>query len=200
MSATPVIADPIALPDRTANSVARLHPLLAGRWSPRGFDAGYELSDSELTALLEAARWAPSAANAQPWRFLVGRRGDATFDAIVELLMPGNQPWAPRASVLIVAIADTTQEHTAPWAVYDTGQAVAHLSVQATELGLAVHQMGGFDAAGVVERFGLAPELKPISAVAVGRLDPDADLPEPYFERERAPRERRPISELLIAS
>jgi hypothetical protein len=60
--------------------------------------------------------------------------------------------------------------------------------------------MGGFDAAGVVERFGLAPELKPISAVAVGRLDPAADLPEPYFERERAPRERRPVTELVIAS
>lgn len=200
MSATPVIAHPTALPDRTADTVARLHPLLAGRWSPRGFDAGYELTDAELTALLEAARWAPSAANAQPWRFLVGRRGDATFSAIVELLAPGNQPWAPRASVLIVAVADTTQESTAPWAVYDTGQAVAHLSLQATELGLAVHQMGGFDAPGVVERFGLAPELKPIAAIAVGRLDPGADLPEPYFERERAPRERRPVSELLLAS
>ncbi|HUR01100.1 MAG TPA: nitroreductase family protein [Nonomuraea sp.] len=196
MSATPVIS----LPDRTADSAAHLHPLLAGRWSPRGFDAGYDLSDAELTALLEAARWAPSAANSQPWRFLVGRRGDATFEAIVELLMPGNQAWAPRASVLVVAVADTTQESTAPWAVYDTGQAVAHLSLQATELGLAVHQMGGFDAAGVSERFGLAPELKPIAAVAVGRLDPAADLPEPYFERERAPRERRPVSELLIAS
>jgi nitroreductase len=196
MSATPVIT----LPDRKADSAARLHPLLAGRWSPRGFDARYELTDAELTALLEAARWAPSAANAQPWRFLVGRRGDATFEKIVELLMPGNQAWAPRASVLIVAVADTTQESTAPWAAYDTGQAVAHLSVQAEELGLAVHQMGGFDAAGVVERFGLAPELKPISAVAVGRLDPAADLPEPFFERERAPRERRPVSELLIAS
>ena len=196
MSATPVLT----LPNRTADSAAHLHPLLAGRWSPRGFDAAYELTDAELTALLEAARWAPSAANAQPWRFLVGRRGEATFDAIVALLMPGNQPWAPRASLLIVAVADTTQESTAPWAVYDTGQAVAHLSVQATELGLAVHQMGGFDAAGVSERFGLAPELKPISVVAVGRLDPAAELPEPYFERERAPRERRPVSELLIAS
>ncbi|HUR73399.1 MAG TPA: nitroreductase family protein [Sporichthya sp.] len=193
MSSTPVVT----LPDRTADSAARLHPLLAGRWSPRGFDAGYELTEAELTALLEAARWAPSAGNSQPWRFLVGRRAEATFDAIVELLAPGNQAWAPRASVLIVAVADTTE---APWAVYDTGQAVAHLSLQAEELGLAVHQMGGFDAAGVSARFGLAPELKPIAAVAVGRLDPAADLPEPYFERERAPRQRRPVSELLIAS
>lgn len=200
MSATPVVADPTTLPDRRADSAARLHPLLAGRWSPRGFDPGYELSDAELTALLEAARWAPSAANAQPWRFLIGRRGDATFDGIVELLMPGNQAWAPRASALVVAVADTTESAMSPWAVYDTGQAVAHLTVQATELGLAVHQMGGFDAAGVGARFALAPELRPIAAVAIGRLDPAADLPEPFFERERAPRERRPVRELLIAS
>ena len=195
MSATPVLT----LPDRSADTPARLHPLLAERWSPRGFDAAYALTDAELTALLEAARWAPSAANSQPWRFLVGRRGDATFDAIVELLAPGNRAWAPRASVLIVAVADTTESPMSPWAVYDTGQAVAHLSVQATELGLAVHQMGGFDAAGVATTFGLKPELKPIAAVAVGRLDPSADLPEPFFERERAPRARRPLSELLIA-
>lgn len=195
MSATTVAT----MPDRRADTPARLHPLLAGRWSPRGFDAMYDLTDTELTTLLEAARWAPSAANSQPWRFLVGRRGDATFGAIVELLMPGNQAWAPRASLLIVAVADTTESPMAPWALYDTGQAVAHLSVQAEELGLAVHQMGGFDAVGIRERFSLAPELKPISAVAVGRLDPAADLPEPLFERERAPRERRPLSELLLA-
>jgi nitroreductase len=196
MSVSPVPT----LPDRRAPSSVRLHPLLAGRWSPRGFDRHHVLSDDELHTVLEAARWAPSAANSQPWRFLVGRRGDATFARIVELLMPGNVPWAQHASALIVAISDTTQESTAPWALYDTGQAVAHLSVQAEELGLAVHQMGGFDAAGVVERFGLAPALKPIAVVALGRLDPDAELPEPYYERERAPRERRPVSELLLSA
>jgi len=187
-----------ALPDRSAATRAKLHPLLAGRWSPRGFDRDHVLGEDELQTVLEAARWAPSAANSQPWRFLVGRRGDATFATIVELLNPGNVPWAQHASALIVAIADTSQETTAAWAVYDTGQAVAHLSIQAEELGLSVHQMGGFDAAGVSERFGLAPELTPIATVAIGRLDPAADLPEPYRERERAPRERRPVSELVL--
>jgi nitroreductase len=196
MSVSPVPT----LPDRRAATPAKLHPLLAGRWSPRGFDRDFALGDDDLSTVLEAARWAPSAANSQPWRFLVGRRGDETFARIVELLMPGNVPWAQHASALIVAIADTTQGSTAPWALYDTGQAVAHLSVQAEELGLAVHQMGGFDAAGVQERFGLAAELKPIAVVALGQLDPDADLPEPYYERERAPRERRPVSELLLSA
>jgi nitroreductase len=189
-----------SLPDRHADSPAKLHPLLAGRWSPRGFDRTFELGDDELSTVLEAARWAPSAANSQPWRFLVGRRGDATFAGIVELLMPGNVPWAQHASALIVAVADTTEAPTSPWALYDTGQAVAHLSVQAEELGLAVHQMGGFDAAGVQSRFGLAAELKPIAVVALGQLDPDAALPEPYYERERAPRERRPVTELLLSA
>ena len=196
MSASPVTT----LPDRRASTPANLHPLLAGRWSPRGFDRSHALGDEELATVLEAARWAPSAANSQPWRFLVGRRGDETFARIVELLMPGNVPWAQHASALVGAVADTTQESTAPWAHYDTGPAVAHLSVQAEELGLAVHQMGGFDAAGVQDRFGLAAELKPIAVIALGRLDPDAELPEPYYERERAPRERRPVSELLLSA
>lgn len=187
--------------DRSADTTAALHPLLANRWSPRGFDTAYDLSETELTTLLEAARWAPSAANVQPWRFLVGRRGDATFAAISELLAPGNQAWAPRASVLLVAVADPGEPGSpmAPWALYDTGQAVAHLSVQAEQLGLTVHQMGGFDAPGVSARFGLAAGLAPIAAVAVGRLDPTAVLPEPFAERERAPRERRPLADLLLA-
>lgn len=188
------------LPDRSAHTEVALHPLLAGRWSPRGFDQEHVLSDGDLSTVLEAARWAPSAANSQPWRFLVGRRGDATFAKIVDLLAPGNVPWAQHASALIVAVADTAQGSTAPWALYDTGQAVAHLSVQAEELGLSVHQMGGFDAAGVQAGFALAAELKPIAVVALGQLDPEAALPDPYFERERAPRERRPVSELLLSA
>lgn len=186
--------------DRTADTTAALHPLLANRWSPRGFDANYVLSDDELTTVLEAARWAPSAANSQPWRFLVGRRGDATFGAIADLLAVGNQAWAPRASALLVAVADPGAPGSpmAPWALYDTGQAVAHLSVQAEELGLTVHQMGGFDAPGVIERFRLDAGLQPIAAIALGRLDPTAQLPEPLAERERAPRVRRPLTELLL--
>lgn len=189
------------LPDRRATSSVELHPLLAERWSPRGFDVTYELTELELTTVLEAARWAPSAANSQPWRFVVGRRGDATFAAIADLLAPGNQAWAPRASVLLIAIADTGEPDSpmAPWALYDTGQAVAHLSVQAQDLGLTVHQMGGFDAAGVRAEFSLGLGQTPIAVVALGRLDPDADLPEPFHERERAPRERRPLTELVLA-
>jgi nitroreductase len=189
------------LPDRTADTAAALHPLLAGRWSPRGFDGMAELGEAELDNLLEAARWAPSAANLQPWRFIVGRRADATFERIVAVLADGNKAWAPNASLLIVAVAATVDGEGKPqrWAEYDTGQAVAHLSLQAEALGLNVHQMGGFDPAGLVETFALAEGFVPISVTAIGRLDPDAPLPDYLHERERAPRVRRPLAELLIA-
>src|ERR1700712_5565908 len=114
---------------RTAATQVPLHPLLAERWTPRGFDRSHDGSDAELLALLEAARWAPSANNVQPWRFLVTRRGTAEFATLVDLLAPGNQVWARHASALIAVVAETTDENGNPrsHALYDTGQAVAGL-------------------------------------------------------------------------
>jgi len=179
---------------------AALHPLLAHRWSPRGFDAQHVLSDADLHTLLEAARWAPSSGNSQPWRFVVSRRGDAVHFRLVKHLVPGNQLWAPAASALLLAAAATVRDDGKPQihAWYDTGQAVADLSVQAGALGLAVHQMGGFDRDGVRAEFALPAHVEPIAMVAVGRYDPEAALPEPLWTRERAPRERRPLQEILI--
>src|SRR2546421_12385305 len=118
---------------KTATTTVPVHPLLAERWSPRGFDQAHELDADRLTALLEAARWAPSANNSQPWRFGVARRGEAAFDALFVALMPGNQAWAGRASALVlVAAADADGEGRAlRGAAYDAGQAGAHLTVQA---------------------------------------------------------------------
>jgi nitroreductase len=179
---------------------APLHPLLAHRWSPRGFDPEYELSDADLHTLLEAARWAPSNGNSQPWRFVVSRRGDEIHPRLVKHLMPGNQLWAPSASMLMLAAAATVRDDgkVLAHAWYDTGQAVAHLTVQAGALGLAVHQMGGFDREGIRAEFALPAHVEPIAMVAVGRYDPDAPLPEPLWTRERAPRERRPVREILL--
>lgn len=186
---------------RGAVTDAELHPLLAQRWSPRGFDAGHELSDAELSAILEAARWAPSAANTQPWRFVVARRGEPVYERLVALLAPGNVLWAPAASALILVAAATRNDEGAPqpWARYDAGQAAAHLTVQATALGLTVHQMGGFDAAAAKAEFGLPEGVEPQAVIAVGRLDPHAVLPEALAAREVAPRARRPLAELLLA-
>jgi nitroreductase len=187
---------------KSADTTASLHPLLAERWSPRGFDARHELDDPDATALLEAARWAPSANNSQPWRFLLTRRGEQDFRALSGLLAEGNRSWAPNASALLLVVAQTTDEtgRPRPWALYDTGQSVAALSVQAESAGLHVHQMGGFDADAARHTFELADDLTPVVVVAIGRLDPQAALPEPLAAREQAPRTREALQALLLGS
>ncbi|MBV9094570.1 MAG: nitroreductase family protein [Streptosporangiaceae bacterium] len=185
---------------KTASTTAPVHPLLAERWSPRGFDQAHELGDDNLTALLEAARWAPSAQNSQPWRFLVTRRGEPAHGRLFATLASGNQAWAGAASALILAVARTADDdgRPRPWALYDTGQAVAALVTQAQADGLAVHQMGGFDSAAARAEFGLDDTLTPVVVIAIGRRDAAAELPEPLAARETAPRTRHPISDLLL--
>lgn len=185
---------------KTASTSVPVHPLLAERWSPRGFDSAHELSDQALTALLEAARWAPSAQNTQPWRFLVTRRGEQAHGRLFSALAPGNRAWAGAASALILVAARTEGDDGGhqPWALYDTGQAVAALVTQAQANGLAVHQMGGFDIAAVRAEFGLSDALTPVVVLAIGLRGSTTDLPEQLAERETAPRTRRPVSDLLL--
>ena len=185
---------------KAATTRVPVHPLLAERWSPRGFDSEHEVGRHQLTALLEAARWAPSANNSQPWRFVVTRRGTAGFDQLADLLAPGNRVWAASAGALVLVAAQTVDDTGRPlrFALYDTGQAVAHLVTQAQAEGLATHQMGGFDAAGVTDQLGLGADLTPVVVVAVGRFDDAADLDEPLATRERAPRSRRPLDDLVL--
>ena len=185
---------------KTASTTVSVHPLLAERWSPRGFDRAHEIGGEALAALLEAARWAPSAGNSQPWRFLVARRGEPAHDRLFAALAPGNQAWAGAASALILVAARTADDdgRPQPWALYDTGQAVAALVTQAQADGLAVHQMGGFDTDAVRAGFGLADGLTPVVVLAVGRQDSAAGLPEPLAAREAAPRTRHPVSDLLL--
>jgi nitroreductase len=187
-------------PSKTARTDAPLHPLLAARWSPRALDPAHELSPEQLTCLLEAARWAPSASNTQPWRFAVTLRGTAAHAAVLDALAPGNQAWAHAASALVVAAAETIAPDGAPrpWALYDTGQAVAHLSVQAEHEGLAVHQMGGFDRDRVRSVLAAPDSVEPLVVLAVGRRGDLSALPEPLAGRETEPRTRLPLDELLV--
>lgn len=190
------------LASRHADTDAPLITPLVERWSPRAYDPAAELSDDTVRTLLEAARWAPSANNVQPWRFIVARRGTAAFTTIHDALMGFNQAWADSAAALVVNIAEVADEGGAPrpWAKYDLGQAVAHMSVQAQHDGLHTHQMGGFDAARLAEAFGLRGGLEVVSITAVGKVGDASALPEPLREREVAPRSRKPLDELVIAA
>jgi nitroreductase len=181
-----------------------VHPLLAGRRSLRALDPA-PLEDAETAALLEAARWAPSAMNAQPWRFLVGRVGDdgpdATHRALEAALAGGNRAWAHRAPLLIAAAVRTVEAdgRARTYGPYELGLAVANLSLQAEALGLVTHQMGGFDAAAVAESLGVPDDYAVLVVLAVGRPGDPAQLPEWAQQRESAPRERLPLGEIAYA-
>ncbi len=186
---------------RKADTTAPLiHPLVE-RWSPRAYDPTAVVSTDVLRTILEAARWAPSANNTQPWRFIVARRCTVAFTTIHDALAGFNQVWADSAAVLIVNIAEVADVdgEPRPWARYDLGQAVAHLTVQAQHENLHTHQMGGFDGARIAEAFGLADNLEVVSITAIGVLGDVDALPEALREREVAPRMRKSLEELVVA-
>ena len=184
-----------------------LHPLLAARWSPTTFDASYEVTAAEIEALLEAARWAPSAGNSQPWAFIVGRRGDATHAGLVRYLARSSGAWAAAASLLVANLAhryveDTDWEYS-EFSLYDLGQAVAHMTVQAQALGLHVRQFRAFDRAGLAAEFAVPDHWEVATMAAVGRAGPAsaasaARQPPPALRRAEARlRQRHSIDDIL---
>ena len=185
---------------RNADTEAPLITPLVERWSPRAYDPTAEVDPAVIRTILEAARWAPSANNVQPWRFIVARRGTDAFATVHDAMLGFNQVWADSAAVLIVNIAEIVDPEgkARPWARYDLGQAVAHLTVQAQHEGLHTHQMGGFDAAKLHAAFGLNASLEVVSITAIGVLGDVDALPDPLREREVAPRLRKPLGELVL--
>lgn len=175
-----------------------LTAVLEERWSPRAFSPTHTLAATDLHLLLEAARWAPSSGNSQPWSFIVGLRGDATFDTFFEHLSRGNKSWAANASALLVALrqSESGPDHDLPWAgysQYDLGQAAAHLSIQAQAIGLHTHQFAGFDHAAVADAFAVPSHWEVMTGIAVGALGDPELLDERVREKELARRTRRPI-------
>jgi nitroreductase len=183
---------------RPAPTRHSIHPLLAARWSPRAFASDETVSSDQLHSILEAARWAPSSFNEQPWRFVVGTREEPEFlSALQDLLMEGNS-WARAAPVLILSAYTPTMASDGSEnrvALRDLGAAEENLVLQAFDLGLVTHQMGGFD----VERARnlLPDDLEPGSMIAVGPPGDPEDLPDPLQEREERPRRRRPLDALV---
>jgi nitroreductase len=188
--------------NRSAETDAPVLDILADRWSPRAYAADETIDEARLASALEAARWAPSANNTQPWRFIVARRGTHAHARVHDALLGFNQAWAGDAAVLIVAVAETADAEGNPrgFAAYDLGQAVAHLSVQAHHDGLHVHQMGGFDHDAVRTAFDLEARFEPLTVIALGPIGDPSTLPEVLQEREAAPRARRPLADSLIAA
>jgi nitroreductase len=177
-----------------------LSDVVAKRWSPRAYSSTHVLSAKDLGPCFEAARWSPSSGNSQPWSFVVGFRGDELFSAMVASMAEGNAIWATRASAVV---ANITMTHSAEGkalshALYDLGQAVSHFSIQATAEDLLVHQMGGFNSPELGETLGLADNFTVVTLMTVGVLGDIADLSEKLQDRERAPRVRKPLSEIVI--
>ena len=186
---------------RAAETSAPILPVLAERWSPRSFDATQSLTMADLTPAFEAARWAPSANNAQEWRFLVGFRGDATFEAMTERLSGWNASWAPTAGAIVIGMYEADPENRAiEYAPYDLGQAMAHFSVQAHADGLFVHQAAGFDRDAIAAHFNVPANWKPFVVAAVGHLGAPELLNETLQARETAPRVRRPLDETVFTA
>jgi nitroreductase len=169
-----------------------IDPLFLERWSPRAM-SGEPVAEADLRRLFEAARWAPSSGNGQPWRFVYARAGTPDFDRFFDLLMEGNRPWCARAGALILLAAKTTsdQGNPAPSAPFDAGAAWMSLALQGTRMGLVTHAMGGFDAERSKVEAGLPPEIVPCCMIAVGHPGSVEDLPERYRPREQ-PNDRKP--------
>ncbi|WP_024357057.1 nitroreductase family protein [Leucobacter chironomi] len=185
---------------RTAQTTAPVLDTLAQRWSPRAFDAEHAFPEGALRSVFEAARWAPSANNSQPWRFIVARRGSESYARVEQTLLGFNREWAVSAAALIVNIAEVADAEgkPRPWAEYDLGQAVAHLTVQAHADGYYTHQMGGFDREALSTAFDLDERLMPVSITAIGAIGTPEQLSEVLRERETAPRTRFSLEDLVI--
>lgn len=185
----------------TRQSAQPIHPLFLDRWSPRAFDAS-PLSQAQLEALLEAARWAPSAHNAQPWRFVYALRDSAAWPEFLDLLIANNQRWAANASALLIVLSKRSfqapgKDAPAPLGshAFDAGAAWASLALQAAHDGLATHAMGGFDRERARLLLGVPDDYDVHVAVAIGRRAARDSLPDDLQAREQ-PNQREPLQRL----
>ena len=188
--------------EKPADTQYPIHDVMRRRWSPRAFDER-PIEPEKLRSLFEAARWAPSSNNGQPWRFLVATRDNKIdYDRLLNCLVEANQKWAYRAPVLLLSVAKLQFEDGSPnrHALYDTGMAVENLSLQATELGLVAHQMAGF----LIDRARADCQIpegyEPVAMMAIGYPGDPALLSDRLRVRETQPRDRKPVTEFVYAT
>jgi len=186
--------------NKTAQTDHPITPLISQRWSPRAFRDEIPPRDV-LLRLFEAARWAPSAGNGQPWRFVVAEKSNLfAYERMFHVLFERNQRWAGSAPVLVLCAASAARSDGSPnpWMFYDLGQAAAQLALQAAELGLQAHPMAGFDHALAVSQFKLPAGYEPATILAIGYPGDPEILPEDLRERELAQRSRKPLAEFVF--
>jgi nitroreductase len=190
-------------PVKVADTVPGVHDLIRSRWSPRAF-SDRPVSTEDLRTVLEAARWAASSSNEQPWRFLVATKADPpAFEKFLDLLVPANQAWAKSAPVLLITAAKKTFSRDGSanrHAMHDAGQALANLFLQATALGLHAHAMAGFDQEKARRDLAIPEDYEVVAAVALGYLGSPDELSGKYRELETAPRQRKPLDEIAFGS
>ncbi|MGH7422711.1 MAG: nitroreductase family protein, partial [Candidatus Methylomirabilales bacterium] len=179
-----------------------IHELLRERWSPRAF-ADRMVEPEKLRSLLEAARWAPSSFNEQPWSFIVAtKEHPGEYERLLSCLVEGNVRWAQHAPVLMLSVAKLVFERNQKpnrHAFHDVGLAVENLVIQGMVLGLFVHQMAGFHADRAREVYGIPEGYDPVAAMAIGYLDDPGRLPDDLREREVAPRIRKPLESFVFS-
>jgi nitroreductase len=188
---------------KQAPAVDGVLPAVLARWSPRSF-ANRDVSPTDLRKLFEAAHWAASSYNEQPWRFLVGLRNSSTYKKIFSALIGFNQSWAASAPVLILGVASSKFSHNGTdnrHALYDLGAASSYLTLQAAALGLASHQMAGYDQAAARQAFGIPEDYLLGAVIALGyQGEPSALGQEQLIAQEVATRTRKPLSEFVLSA
>ena len=192
----------MAIMEKLAETQVPIHEVIGKRWSPRAF-APRSVEPEKLVSVFEAARWASSASNEQPWAFVLAASDDPkNYEGMLGVLVDFNRVWANQAPVLILTLAHTQFEKDGRpnrHAFYDLGQAAANLSLQATALGLVTHPMAGFDAEAARQRFAVPAGWEPVSVIALGYPgDPDS-LNETLRQRELAQRKRKPLPSLVFS-
>lgn len=185
---------------KNAKTSYPINELLQKRWSPRSFDPNKVVTRDQVMQLCEAARWAPSCFNDQPWRYLVfdKNHNESDYQKGFECLGEWNQKWAKNAPILLAVLSyDKFKKNQNPnrWSQYDTGAATENLVLQATSMGLVVHQMGGFDAEKVLVDFNIPEDYTAIAMIAIGYQAEAETLPEDYREMETKERERENLGQ-----
>jgi nitroreductase len=192
---------PTILEDESKKCEYPVHPLIASRRSSLAF-ASTRVEPGTLASLMEAARWAPSSRNEQPWSFIVAtKENESDFNRLLGCLVEFNVQWAQHAPLLLLSVAKLTFESTGELnrhALHDVGQAVANLTFQETASGLVVHQIAGFDVEKARLEFSIPQDFEPVAAAAIGYPGNPAELPEKLRKKDESPRKRKPLTNFVF--